>query len=121
MAQSAMIRSVEARFSTRMGAALRHAAALLQQEASAQRAILVVTDGAPSDVDVSEPRYLVEDARMAVLDARRAGVRTFCVAVDAAADQYVKRIFGWRDYAIADDSRSLPAQLQRAFARLTAM
>lgn len=119
--QSAMIRSVEARFSTRMGAALRHAAALLQQEASQQRAILVITDGAPSDVDVSEPRYLVEDARMAVLEARRAGVQTVCVAVDAMADHYVKRIFGWRNYAVAEDSRSLPAQLQRAFTRLTAI
>lgn len=116
-----MIASVQARYSTRMGAALRHAAAQLAQEASSQRAILLISDGAPSDIDVHEPNYLTEDARAAVLDARRAGVHTYCIAVDAAADDYVRRIFGWRNYCIVEDPRSLPAQLQRAYARLAAI
>lgn len=116
----AMIGAVRGRYSTRMGAALRHAASHLRAEPSGQRAILLVTDGAPSDIDVHDPRYLIEDARMAVAEAREAGVRTACIAVDGAADAYVRRIFGWRNYCIADDPRSLPARLARMSARLAA-
>ena len=116
----AMIDGMRGRYSTRMGAALRHAASHLRTEPSGQRAILLVTDGAPSDIDVHDPKYLIEDARMAVAEAREAGVRTACIAVDSAADAYVRRIFGWRNYCIADDARSLPARLARMSARLAA-
>ncbi|MDN6882648.1 VWA domain-containing protein [Variovorax sp. CAN2819] len=116
----AMIGAVRGRYSTRMGAALRHAAALMRDEPPGQRAVLLVTDGAPSDIDVHDPRYLIEDARQAVAEAREAGVRAACIAVDGAADAYVRRIFGWRNYCIADDARSLPARLARMSARLAA-
>jgi nitric oxide reductase NorD protein len=116
----ARLASVPARHSTRMGAALRHATALMQNEAGQHRAILLITDGAPSDVDVFDPLYLIEDARVAVSQARQAGVRTFCIAVDPGADYYVRRIFGWRDYCIAENPHGLSMQLQRAYARLVA-
>ncbi|MGJ7573829.1 nitric oxide reductase activation protein NorD [Variovorax sp. RB2P76] len=116
----AMVGAVRGRYSTRIGAALRHAASHLRAEPSGQRAILLVTDGAPADIDVHDPHYLIEDARMAVAEAREAGVRTACIAVDGAADAYVRRIFGWRNYCIADDPRSLPARLARMSARLAA-
>ncbi|AVQ82759.1 nitric oxide reductase activation protein NorD [Variovorax sp. PMC12] len=117
---SAMIGALRGRYSTRMGAALRHAAALMQAEPPGQRAVLLVTDGAPSDIDVHDPQYLIEDARQAVAEARDAGVRAACIAVDGAADAYVRRIFGWRNYCIADDARSLPVRLARMSARLAA-
>ena len=112
--------ALHGRYSTRMGAALRHATSLMRAEPPGQRAVLLVTDGAPSDIDVHDARYLIEDARQAVAEARDAGVRAACVAVDGAADAYVRRIFGWRDYCIADDARSLPARLARMSARLAA-
>ncbi len=116
----ATIGAVRGRYSTRIGAALRHAAALLQAEPAGPRAILLVTDGAPSDIDVHDPAYLVEDARQAVNEARESGVRAACIAVDGAADAYVRRIFGWRGYCIADDARNLPARLARMSHRLAA-
>ena len=116
----ALIGAVRGRYSTRMGAALRHAASHLRAEPAGQRAILLVTDGAPCDIDVHDPHYLIEDARMAVAEAREAGVRSACIAVDGAADAYVRRIFGWRNYCVADDARSLPARLVRMSARLAA-
>ena len=115
-----MIGALRGRYSTRMGAALRHATSLMRAEPPGQRAVLLVTDGAPADIDVHDPRYLIEDARQAVAEAREAGVRAACIAVDGAADAYVRRIFGWRDYCIADDARSLPARLARMSARLAA-
>lgn len=117
-ASRGMISEVQARYSTRMGAALRHATTLLQQEPHSQRHILLVTDGAPSDIDVHEPHYLTEDARAAVIEARNAGVQTHCIAVDAGDDSYVRRIFGWRNFSMVQDASSLPIQLQRACLRL---
>ena len=117
-ASRATIGAVQGRYSTRMGAALRHATSHLHGEPAGQRAILLVTDGAPSDIDVHDPGYLVEDARQAVAEAREAGVHTACIAVDGAADAYVRRIFGWRNHGIADDVRTLPQRLARMSARL---
>lgn len=114
------IAGVTARYSTRMGAALRHATAQLQSEPTLRRAILIVTDGVPSDIDVHDPRYLIEDARAAVLDAERAGVRSYCLTVDEAGDGYARRIFGWRNYCVATSSERLPTGLQKAYARLVA-
>lgn len=117
-ALSAQIAVVQARYSTRIGAAVRHAAAQLHHELVEQRAILLVTDGAPSDIDVHDPRYLIEDARAAVLEARMAGVHSYCIAVHADGDAYARRIFGRGNYCVAADPGSLPVQLQRACARL---
>ncbi len=114
----ARLASVPARHSTRIGAALRHATAIMKSEAGNHRAILLVTDGEPADVDVFDPLYLIEDARVAVHQARQAGVRVFCIAVDSNADHYVRRIFGWRDYCITENASALPAHLQRAYGRL---
>jgi len=118
LASRAQVAAVQARYSTRIGAAIRHATAQLRHEPAARRAILLVTDGTPGDIDVHDPRYLIEDARAAVLEAGQAGVRSYCIAVDADADAYARRIFGWRNYCVATNPRRLPAQLQWACARL---
>jgi hypothetical protein len=112
--------ALQGRHSTRLGAALRHASRLLEAEPEGHRHLLVITDGAPSDIDVHDALYLVEDARHAVQQARAAGIRTSCLAVDSQADPYVRRIFGWRDYGIADDARHLPRRLGQMGARLAA-
>lgn len=115
----AMICTAPGRHSTRMGAALRHAARTLSHEVSQHRVILIVTDGAPSDVDVHDPAYLIEDARTAVLEARAEGLQVHCLAVDAAADVYVRKVFGWGHFDIVDDPHALPATLCRLYARLS--
>lgn len=115
----ARIRDVPARHSTRIGAALRHAAACLAGEPGDDRAIIVVTDGAPSDVDVFEPGHLLADARAAVAEARQAGVRTCGVLLDSGAAGYAGTMFGWGNFQVVDDPRTLPMQLSRLWARLS--
>ena len=119
-AAEAMIVAAPARHSTRLGAALRHARGAFAQEPSQHRVVLLVTDGAPSDVDVHDPGHLVEDARMAVHEARGAGIQVHCLAVDVRADAYVRRIFGWGHFDIVGDPQTLPAKLCRLYARLSA-
>lgn len=106
--------------STRIGAALRHATSCLLAEPAGPRAIVLVTDGAPSDVDVFDDRYLTEDARAAVLNARRLGVHCHGLVVDARGDAYMRRIFGWRGYRRVERDAQLPRALQALHAQLCA-
>ncbi|MFL9961212.1 hypothetical protein PQR02_08850 [Paraburkholderia sediminicola] len=110
--------SATAAWSTRFGAALRHATALIDHQPDDISAILMVTDGAPADIDVTRDAYLVEDARVAVQHARRAGIRCFCMALDTQADSYVRRIFGQGNYLIAVDPDFLQQRLKSVLAKL---
>ncbi|MDE2455059.1 MAG: VWA domain-containing protein, partial [Burkholderiales bacterium] len=113
------VSAARARHSTRIGAALRHAADMLADEPSSRHTVLVVTDGAPSDIDVFDPRYLVEDARAAVQEAKRRGVRVHCVTLDPAGERDARRIFGWQGYRVVTNPAALAAHLRHVQARAT--
>ena len=118
--QRARLKKQEHRLSTRMGAALRHACEALAGETAERKLILLLTDGEPSDVDVFEDDYLVEDARHAVTAAAGRGVHSFCLTLDRNADRYVRRIFGARNYLIADKAHAFAGSTGQALARLIA-
>lgn len=115
----ARLAGMEGRFSTRMGAAIRHAGHCLAQVRAAKKLLLVVTDGAPADIDVRDPQYLRYDAKKAVEDVGRLGVTPFCLTLDPRADQYVARIFGQKNYLILDHVERLPERLPQLYAGLT--
>jgi hypothetical protein len=110
-ATKARLAAMKGELSTRMGAAMRHAGRLLARRPERKRLLVVLTDGAPSDVDVRDPQHLRADARKAVEALGRAGVATFCVSLDPAADDYVSRIFGAGRYAVVDRVERLPERL----------
>ncbi|MBE0546074.1 MAG: VWA domain-containing protein [Rubrivivax sp.] len=115
----ARLAGLQSRLSTRMGAALRHASTLLGAQPHRKRLLLFITDGEPHDIDIHDRRYLVEDARRAVLEAARKGIAVFCVTLDAAADEYVRAIFGNGNYRVLDRIESLPRVLPAMVLRLT--
>ncbi|WP_343895579.1 nitric oxide reductase activation protein NorD, partial [Craurococcus roseus] len=96
---------------TRMGAAVRHAARRLADRPRGHRLLLLLTDGKPNDADHYEGRYAVEDTRMAIREARRAGTRVFGVTVDREARDYFPYLFGPGAYAIFPDISRLPTAL----------
>ena len=104
---------------TRMGAAIRHATALLNKRPQTHRLLLVLTDGKPNDIDHYEGRYAIEDTRVAVQEARRAGLRLFGVTVDAQGRDYLPYIFGPGSYAIFPHVTRLPAALPAIYRQLT--
>ncbi len=110
-ASKARLAAMKGELSTRMGAAMRHAGAILARRPERKRLLVVLTDGAPSDVDVRDPQYLRADARKAVESLARQGVAAFCVSLDPAADDYVSRIFGAGRYAVVDRVERLPERL----------
>lgn len=105
--------------STRMGAALRHAGWHLTQQPAQKRLVLLVTDGAPADIDERDPQYLRHDAKKAVEDLAMQGIYTYCLTLDPQADRYVARIFGENRYSIVDHVERLPERLPAVFAAIT--
>ncbi len=115
----ARLAGMSGQLSTRMGAAIRHAAAALKAQRSAKKLLLVITDGEPADVDVRDPQYLRFDTKKAVEEAGRSGISTYCMSLDPRADQYVSRIFGAQNYMVVDKVERLPEKLPLLYAGLT--
>jgi nitric oxide reductase NorD protein len=103
---------------TRIGPAVRHAAAELAAQPQRKKLLLVLTDGKPNDVDHYEGRFAVEDTRKAVREARRLGIAVFGVTVDASAQSYFPALFGRGGYAIVGNIRRLPAALPAIYRQL---
>ena len=66
----ARLANIEAKYSTRMGAAMRHASHYLQHQHKDKKILLVLTDGEPSDIDVQDQAYLKDDAKQAVRELK---------------------------------------------------
>lgn len=109
---------ISGRLSTRIGAALRHAGRELASQMSYRKLLLVITDGEPSDIDVADRRYLVEDARRAIMNLTHHGIDVFCVGLDAGGDSYLTRIFGRRNVLQVDRIERLPEKLPMLYFRL---
>ncbi|VAW83295.1 Rubisco activation protein CbbO [hydrothermal vent metagenome] len=114
----ARLAAMEAGFSTRMGAALRHAGHYLEARQADKKLLLILTDGEPHDIDETDPRLLIEDAHKAVQELDRKGVYTFCVNLDPNADEYVQDVFG-NQYTVIDRVERLPQKLPELFMSLT--
>ncbi|MEQ8666303.1 MAG: VWA domain-containing protein [Rhodospirillales bacterium] len=116
----AYLAGLQGGYSTRIGAAMRHAGSELARRLTHRKLLLVVSDGEPSDIDVSDPEYLVEDARKAVQTLSQMGVDVFCVGLDSGGDSYLHRIFGRRNVVQIDRLEALPERLPMLYLRLTA-
>jgi nitric oxide reductase NorD protein len=113
------IAQIKPAFYTRMGAAIRQSSALLAKEKSRERLLLILTDGKPNDNDYYEGRYGIEDTRYALSEARKQGLRPFCVTVDQTAEDYLPHIFGKHSFTIVKRPAELPRRLALLYAQLT--
>lgn len=98
-----------------MGAAIRQATRLLQGRHEHQKILLLLTDGKPNDLDLYEGRYGVEDTRMAVQEAHKAGLTPFCVTIDDDANEYLPYVFGSNHFVVIKDPTQLPLQLPKLY------
>ena len=110
--------TTEARYSTRMGAALRHAGQYLAKQKTDKKLLWVLSDGKPSDIDIQDPDYLTQDAAKAVHELEASSIHSYCINLDPKADEYVSSIFGQK-YCVIDDVKRLPQTLPKLFLSLT--
>ncbi|MDR1853775.1 MAG: nitric oxide reductase [Azoarcus sp.] len=113
------IEAIRPGYYTRLGAAIRRASRMLEQEPAARRLLLILSDGKPNDLDLYDSRYGIEDTRMAVVEARRAGLLPFCLTIDRDGGDYLKRLFGPNGYAMLRRPEDLPHRLPMLYAQLT--
>ncbi len=110
--------AMEAGWSTRMGAAMRHAGHYLGHQSADKKILLLLTDGEPADIDAEDNQLLHADAKKAVDELSSQGIATFCMSLDPRADDYVRNIFGHR-YLVLDRIERLPETLPQLYLQLT--
>ena len=104
---------------TRMGAAIRHAAAKLVRQESRTKLLIILTDGRPYDHDYGDARYAREDVREALTEAKMQGITPFCITIDRDSESELKDLYGDVGYTIIDDVLSLPERMPNIYRRLT--
>lgn len=104
---------------TRLGAAIRHAAAKLLKQEARTKLLIILTDGRPYDHDYGDARYAREDVREALIEAKSTGVTPFCITVDRESENELKDLYGDVGYTIIDDVLSLPERMPNIYRRLT--
>lgn len=100
---------------SRLGAAIRHGAAVLMERGGTSRRLLVVlSDGLAYDHGY-EPAYGAADARHALAETRRRGVGCLCLSIGAGTDaEALRRVFG----SAAHAKFPVPARLPQAIGPL---
>lgn len=104
---------------TRMGPAVRHATAKLAGEPSRTKLLIVISDGYPQDTDYGPQRgdteYGLEDTAQALQEAVEAGVHPYCVTIDPAGHDYLRRMCPDQSYVVIDDVPALPRELAKLY------
>jgi len=119
----AAIAAMTPRRSTRMGTAIRHAATRLRAQEARVKLLVIVSDGYPEDRDYGPERgnheYAIRDTAMALAEAGRSGVQTFCVTVDRAGHDYLRTMCADERYLVIDEVEALPEALTKVYRTLT--
>ncbi len=104
---------------TRLGAAIRHAAAELERQEARTRLLIILSDGRPYDHDYGDSRYAREDTKTALRQSKIQGITPFCITIDRDSESELKDLYGEVGYTIIDDVMSLPERLPGIYRRLT--
>jgi hypothetical protein len=105
----------------RDGAAIRHAVAKLERGPAKVKLLILLSDGKPLDCgcDQYSDEYAQADTKMALAEAKAAGVHPFCITVDPYGRGYLREMYGEGGYIIIDSVAALPMQLPTIYRRLT--
>ena len=106
-------------YSTRLGAAIRQAGQDLERQPNYRKLLLILSDGEPSDIDVEDNEYLLEDAKYAVRRLAYNGIDVFCVGVESDSNKYLSKIFGNKNYVIIKSASDLPEKLPLIYLTLS--
>ena len=110
--------AIEAEGYTRIGAALRHAGAVIGKEATQRKWIILLSDGKPNDYDTYEGKYGIEDVKQALRELDKNHINTFSLAIEAQAKYYLPQMFGHNNYNILPKSSDLPIAFSKFYKRI---
>ena len=106
-----------------MGPAIRHTIRKLERQDASRKVMLLISDGFPQDTDYGPDRddreYGIHDTAQALREAEKARIRTFCVTIDRAGHDYLRKMCPEGHYLIIDEVESLPVELGKVYRQLT--
>ena len=115
------ISGLEPKRSTRMGAAVRHATRKLKDVASRAKILVLLSDGFPEDADYGRdenaPTYGLRDTMMALREAERENILSFCLTIDKGGHDYLREMCPPSRYMVLEDIPSLPLELPKIYQR----
>ena len=108
---------------TRMGPAIRHTMSKLRRQQTRSKFLFLISDGRPQDRGYSQESaaksYAVQDTRMALIEARREGIHSFCLTVDKDGNDYLRTMMDDFSYEVLSDVSLLPHRLPQLYKKLT--
>ncbi|MCI2284421.1 VWA domain-containing protein [Colwellia sp. MSW7] len=113
------IQAIKPGFYTRMGAAIRQATQVINEQKSTEKLLLILTDGKPNDIDHYEGRFGIEDTHNAITEAKRLGIKPFCITIDTDAQTYLPYLFGSDGFTVILRPEQLPLRLPQLYHQLT--
>jgi nitric oxide reductase NorD protein len=109
--------------STRMGPAIRHAVQKLYRRPARLKTLVLLSDGYPQDFDYGKDRrgkdYGMQDTKVALQEARRKGIHTFCITVDREGKSYLPEMCGNGQFIVIENVARLPHLLPTIYRGLT--
>jgi nitric oxide reductase NorD protein len=85
---------------TRIGSALRHSGALLDQRSTKNKWVILISDGKPNDYDKYEGNYGINDIKQALRELNERNINSYALAIEAQAKYYLPQMFGQNHYQI---------------------
>jgi nitric oxide reductase NorD protein len=113
------IDSMQPYYYTRLGAAIRESAKILDKQKSTNKLLLIISDGKPNDEDRYDGRYGIEDTKKAIQEVKKKGITPFCITVDLDAKEYLGYLFGRDGFAVVRDGQKLPKVIPEVYINLT--
>jgi hypothetical protein len=109
--------------STRMGPPIRHAIHKLRRQPARLKTLILLSDGYPQDFDYGKDRrgkeYGIQDTKVALQEARRKGIHTFCLTVDREGKSYLPEMCGAGKFIVIENVAQLPRLLPKIYRGLT--
>jgi len=109
--------------STRMGPPIRHAVQKLHRRPARLKTLMLLSDGYPQDFDYGKDRrgkdYGIQDTKVALQEARRKGIHTFCITVDREGKSYLPEMCGEEKFIVIENVARLPQLLPKIYRGLT--
>lgn len=112
------IGAVEPQGYTRIGAALRHAGARLDQRNTKNKWVILISDGKPNDYDRYEGKYGIQDIKQALRELNERQIHSYALAIEAQAKYYLPQMFGQNHYQILTTPVELLSSLVKLYERI---
>ena len=103
---------------TRIGAAIRHSATLLNQRDTRNKWMILLSDGKPNDFDKYEGQYGINDVKQALREFSQDGLKSYALAVEKSAKFYLPQMFGMSNHQIVSSPQDLIKSLVKLYDKI---